>query len=182
MGSFDNTGNSPIPGGSLAKPVMIALGALLVGKMLKGNKDEAQPDPPLSQDASPETGDGILGSILGGVGSMLGGADAGSAQAAPMPGELSGGLGSLLEKLTQAGHGDKVQSWLGQGENAPIDPNHLGDAIGSSTINQVAQHAGIDPQELLTQLSQVLPGVVDKLTTGGKIPDLNELSSLLQNR
>ncbi|MFC0245121.1 YidB family protein [Falsochrobactrum ovis] len=180
MGSFDNTGNSPVPGGSLAKPVMIALGALLVGKMLKGNKDEAEQPAPLSEGTSTGAGEGMLGSILGGVGNMLG--DAGNAQAAPMPGELSGGLGSLLEKLTQAGHGDKVQSWLGQGENAPIDPNHLGDAIGSSTINQVAQHAGIDPQELLTQLSQVLPGVVDKLTTGGKIPDLNELSSLLQNR
>src|SRR5690606_18675111 len=152
MGSFDNTGNPPIPGGSLAKPVMIALGALLVGRMLKGNKDEAQQATPLSEDASTDARAGILGSILGGVGNMLG--DTGNAQSAPMPGDLSGGLSSLLEKLTQAGHGDKVQSWLGQGENAPIDPNHLGDAIGSSTINQVAQHAGIDPQELLTQLSQ----------------------------
>lgn len=178
MGSFDNTGNSPIPGGSLAKPVMIALGALLVGKMLKGNNAEPQQASDTSPPVPDQSGGGILGSILGG----LGGAMAGNAAATPAPGSLAGGLGGLLEQLKQAGHGEKVDSWLGQGENAPIDPGQLGDAIGQSTLSQVAQHAGIDPQELLGQLSQVLPGVVDKLTANGKVPDLSELSKLLQNR
>lgn len=85
MGSYDdNSGNSPIPGGSLAKPVLIALGALLIGKMLKGNSEEteatqAQPVPVPDQS---QAGGGLLGGILGGLGGLLGGA------AAEMPQQL----------------------------------------------------------------------------------------------
>lgn len=186
MGSYDdNSNNSPIPGGSLAKPVLIALGALLVGRLLKGGDDEAEqpaaiPDQTANQGQS---GGGLLGGILGGLGGLLGGAAAGNASAAPSaPGSLGGGLGGLLEQLTQAGHADKVDSWVGQGENASIEPGQLGDALGQKTLSEIAEHAGIDPQVLLNQLSQVLPGVVDKLTSGGKVPDASELSKLLQNR
>jgi hypothetical protein len=31
-----------------------------------------------------------------------------------------GGLGALLDRLCNAGHGDAVTSWLGSGQNAPI--------------------------------------------------------------
>jgi len=216
MGSYDDNSNgSPIPGGSLAKPIMIALGALLVGKMLGGSKEEpaptqAQPVPDQSQaggglgdllggllgggaagnaSAAPSAGQagglggGLLGGILGGLGGLLGGAAAGNASAAPSaPGPLSGGLGGLLEQLNQAGLGEKVESWVGQGQNHPIEPGQLGDAIGQKTLSEIAQHAGIDQQELLNQLSQVLPGLVDKLTANGQVPDTNALSKLLQGR
>lgn len=183
MGSYDdNSGNSPIPGGSLAKPIMIALGALLIGKMLKGNSDEpaetqAQPVPDQSQ-----AGGGLLGGILGGLGGLLGGAAAGNASAAPAPGPLGGGLGGLLDQLKQAGLGEKVDSWVGQGENHPIEPGQLGDALGQKTLGEIAAHAGIDQQDLLNQLSQVLPGLVDKLTANGQVPDTSALSKLLQGR
>lgn len=188
MSNYDDNSNSPIPGGSLAKPVMIALGALLVGKLLGGHKDEpeqaVQPAQPQADNSlgglAGGLGGGLLGSVLGGLGGLLGGAAAGNAANAPAaPGPLSGGLGGLLEQLKQSGLGDKVDSWVGQGDNAPIEPGHLGEALGHNTINELAQHAGIDPQELLAQLSQVLPGLVDKLTTGGQVPDTNELSKLL---
>ncbi|MGU3400183.1 YidB family protein [Brucellaceae bacterium D45D] len=188
MSNNDDNSNSPIPGGSLAKPVMIALGALLVGKMLGGHKEEpveeqAQADSSLGGglgSLAGGLGGGLLGSVLGGLGGLLGGASAGNAANAPAaPGPLSGGLGGLLEQLKQSGLGDKVDSWVGQGENAPIEPGHLGEALGHNTINELAQHAGIDPQELLGQLAQVLPGLVDKVTAGGQVPDTNELSKLL---
>jgi uncharacterized protein YidB (DUF937 family) len=186
MGSYDdNSGNSPIPGGSLAKPVLIALGALLIGKMLKGNSEEteatqAQPVPVPDQS---QAGGGLLGGILGGLGGLLGGAAAGNASAAPSaPGSLGGGLGGLLDQLKQAGLGEKVDSWVGQGTNHSIEPGQLGDAIGQKTLSEIAQHAGIDQQELLDQLSQVLPGLVDKLTTNGQVPDASSLSKLLQGR
>ncbi len=184
MSNYDDNSNSPIPGGSLAKPVMIALGALLVGKLLGGHKDDpAQAQINQQPQADSGVGGGLLGSVLGGLGGLLGGAAAGNAANAPAaPGPLSGGLGGLIDQLKQAGLGDKVDSWVGQGQNAPIEPGHLGEALGSNTINELAQHAGIDPQELLGQLSQVLPGLVDKLTAGGQVPDTNELSKLLNNR
>lgn len=185
MGSYDdNSGNSPIPGGSLAKPVLIALGALLIGKMLKGNSDETEATPaqPVPVPDQSQAGGGLLGGILGGLGGLLGGAAAGNASAAPAPGPLGGGLGGLLDQLKQAGLGDKVDSWVGQGSNHPIEPGQLGDAIGQKTLGEIAQHAGIDQQELLEQLSQVLPGLVDKLTANGQVPDASSLSKLLQGR
>lgn len=188
MGSYDdNSKNSPIPGGSLAKPVLIALGALLVGKMLKGHSDEPQQPTSIPDQSTPQqadSGGGLLGGILGGLGGLLGGALAsGGASSAPAaPGPLGGGLGGLLDQLKQAGLGDKVDSWVGQGNNHQIEPGQLGDALGQKTLSEVAAHAGIDQQELLNQLSQVLPGLVDKLTSNGQVPDANELSRLLHNR
>lgn len=75
-----------------------------------------------------------------------------------------------------------MDSWVGQGSNHPIEPGQLGDAIGQKTLSEIAEHAGIDQQELLNQLSQVLPGLVDKLTTNGQVPDASALSKLLHGR
>ena len=54
--------------------------------------------------------------------------------AASPDGGLVGGLGGLLEKLQSAGHGDAVKSWLGPGQNQPIEPGQLGSALGQKTI------------------------------------------------
>lgn len=189
MGSYDdNSSNSPIPGGSLAKPVLIALGALLIGKMLKGHSEEPEQPASIPDHSAPQQADsgggGLLGGILGGLGGLLGGAlsSGGAASAPAAPGPLGGGLGGLLDQLKQAGLGDKVDSWVGQGGNHQIEPGQLGDALGSKTLSEIADHAGIDQQELLNQLSKVLPGLVDKLTANGQVPDTNELSRLLHNR
>ncbi len=125
--------------------------------MLKGNSEEteatqAQPVPVPDQS---QAGGGLLGGILGGLGGLLGGAAAGNASAAPSaPGSLGGGLGGLLDQLKQAGLGEKVDSRVGQGTNHSIEPGQLGDAIGQKTLSEIAQHAGIDQQELLDQLSR----------------------------
>lgn len=148
MGIFDDA----VPGGSIAKPVMIALGALLVGKLLGGGG--GQPDPAATQQAgTPQSGDG----------------------------GLLGGLGGLLGKLTEAGHGDTVDSWVKPGPNQPISPGSLGNALGSQTISDLARQAGISEDELLQQLSRVLPGVVDKVTPQGQMPSLDQLSSLFRS-
>ncbi|MGU3574677.1 YidB family protein [Brucellaceae bacterium C25G] len=199
MGMTDeNSPKTPIPGGSLAKPVMVALGALLVGRMLSGKHDEADqqqtiepPHQPSSDNShSSPSGGGLLGAVLGGLGGLLAGAASGSASSAPtssgsntgLGGVLSGGLGGLLDQLNKAGHGNKVDSWLGQGDNAAIEPDQLGSAIGQKTLSEIAQQAGINEQELLAQLSQVLPGLIDKLTANGKVPDMHEITKLLQKQ
>lgn len=55
MGLFDNA----VPGGNITKPLMIALGALLVGKMLSGKSAE-QPDQPQSPVPTGTSADGGL--------------------------------------------------------------------------------------------------------------------------
>lgn len=146
MGIFDDA----VPGGNISKPIMIALGALLVGKLLSGRGGQEAGD---AQQADAQAGDG----------------------------GLLGGLGGLLGKLTEVGQGSAVDSWVKPGPNQPIAPGHLENALGSQTISDLARQAGVSEEELLQQLSKVLPGVVDKLTPQGQVPDQNQLAALLRS-
>jgi len=152
MGLFDDA----VPGGSISKPLMVVLGALLAGKMMGGFGGGAAAAPTPSPGAAPQPGTGGMFEGMGG---------------------LAGGLGGLLQRLGYAGHTEVANSWVGTGPNAPIQPNQLNAALGQTTVTDLARHAGMTEQELLAQLSRVLPGVVDKLTPGGRIPDQSEISS-----
>jgi uncharacterized protein YidB (DUF937 family) len=152
MGMLDDVMNKALPGGSLSKPLMVALGALLVGKMMGG-----------SSGGSGQSRDPSIVPQAGDPGSPDGG--------------LLGGLGGLLDKLQNAGHGDTVNSWLGSGPNKPIDPGQLGSALGPKTVSNLAQQTGVNEQDLLAQLAKTLPGLVDQLTPNGRIPSLQELAN-----
>lgn len=112
----------------------------------------------------------ILGSVLGG--GSLNNSPLRSILASILSGEGGGlpGLGGLLQQLTQAGHGDVANSWVGNGENRPIDPSALGQVFGQDRVNQWAQQTGMAPNDLLHQLSQFLPKAVDTMTPEGKVP------------
>ena len=90
------------------------------------------------------------------------------------------GLGGLLAKLQQGGLGNAANSWVGSGQNQPVSPGQLGPALGPNIIKALAQQSGLSEDELTRQLSQDLPGVVDKLTPNGRLPTLTELSRLMQ--
>ena len=92
-------------------------------------------------------------------------------------GGLLGGLGGLLDKLQKGGLGNVTNSWVGSGQNQPVSPGQLGPALGSDLIKALAQRSGLSEEELTKQLSQVLPGAVDKLTPAGRLPTLAELST-----
>jgi uncharacterized protein YidB (DUF937 family) len=167
-GGLDDILNNAVPGG-LSKPLMIALGTLLVGKMMGG---------------------AFGGASAGGAqqGSGASGAAGGQqTQSSPTPvpqsgadaGSLLGGLGGLLNKLNDAGHDDKVNSWVGSGQNKPIESHQLGTALGSRTVSDLAQQSGLSEQDLLSQLAKSLPGVIDKLTPGGRVPTMQELTQIL---
>jgi len=93
-------------------------------------------------------------------------------------GGLLGGLGELLEKLQQGNLGDVAKSWVGNGQNQPISPGSLGSALGPSIVKTLAEKTGLSEQEVTAQLSQVLPGFVDKLTPQGRLPTQDELARL----
>ncbi|WP_420959776.1 YidB family protein [Brucella sp. IR073] len=141
MGLFDDASGQAVPGGGLAKPLMLALGALFVGKMLSGGGSQDA-----AQDSSSQSG---------------------------------GGLSGLLNKLSNAGHGDKVSSWIGNGPNQPIEPAQLGQALGPQTVSNLAQQSGMSEDDVLSQLSQNLPGIIDKLTANGQVPSEQDLAKLL---
>jgi uncharacterized protein YidB (DUF937 family) len=82
-----------------------------------------------------------------------------------------GGLNGLVDKFKQAGMGDVVASWIGTGENAPISADQLSGVLGGDLVGKVASQLGMDPSQLSGQLAQMLPGLVDKLTPNGAIPE-----------
>jgi uncharacterized protein YidB (DUF937 family) len=151
MGLFDDAVQDAVPGGNLAKPIMIALGALLLKNMFsKGSAPAPAPQP-----------------VPTGAPSLPGGGDG--------DGGLMGGLGDLLDKFQKAGHGQTVDSWVGKGPNQPIQPGQIGGALGQTTISDLARQAGVSEQDLLNGLAQALPGVIDKLTPNGRLPTAAEL-------
>ena len=81
-----------------------------------------------------------------------------------------GGLGGLVDRFRQGGFEDILKSWIGTGENKPIAPNQLQSALGPETVDHLAQETGMPRDDLLAQLSQLLPGVIDKLTPEGQLP------------
>ena len=92
---------------------------------------------------------------------------------------ILGGLGGLLNKLEQGGLGDQTKSWVGSGQNQPVSPSQLGQALGPSILKTVSQLTGLSEYDLTKQLSQVLPGDVNGLTPNGRLPTVAELSKMI---
>jgi uncharacterized protein YidB (DUF937 family) len=113
-----------------------------------------------------------MGGSMGGLGGMLGGSRDGMGMGG---GLLGGGLGGLLSAFQQSGHGDIAQSWVNHGENHPIAPNQLMDALGPDTVDQLQQQTGMPREDLLSELSHTLPHVVDQLTPEGRLPTDDEM-------
>ena len=84
-----------------------------------------------------------------------------------------------MNKLEQGGLGDQTKSWVGSGQNQPVSPSQLGQALGPSILKTVSQLTGISEDDLTKQLSQVLPGVVNGLTPNGRLPTVAELSKMM---
>jgi uncharacterized protein YidB (DUF937 family) len=179
-GSADNA----VPKGNVTKPIVLALLALLASGALS-RKSASGP-------SAGSSGDNPLGGLLGGLLGGGGGSRGGGAGGNPLGGMLGGGalggllgsgLGSLLNQFQQTGHGDTIDSWIGTGQNRAISPQQLGSALSPDVIRQLSEQSGLDRDDLLSRLSQALPGVVDQLTPQGQLPaevDLsdNELSRL----
>ena len=107
----------------------------------------------------------------GGLGSVLGGAAAGSV--------LSGGLGNIIKELQDSGHGRAAQSWVGTGANEEIAPKDLANALGSQTLNTLSKQTGLSVDDLLAGLSQHLPDLVDQLTPNGRLPTNEEAARMV---
>jgi uncharacterized protein YidB (DUF937 family) len=147
MAGLNDMIRSAFPDGNVAKPLMLALGALLAsGALFRQGAGQTA-----SAGSQPTTDTSDAGGMLG-------------------------GLGGLLNKLQQGGLGNETKSWVGSGQNQPVSPGQLGSALGPNIIKTLAQQSGLSEDELTKQLSQVLPGFVDKLTPGGRLPTVAELS------
>ncbi len=111
----------------------------------------------------------ILNAIVGMLGQQGGGGQGGL-----------GGLAGLVQAFQQSGLGHVADSWVGTGANHPVSADQLSQVLGSDRVAGFARQLGIDPQDALGHLTQMLPQVVDKLTPNGQIPqgDLGGLGNL----
>ena len=177
-------------------PMMMALLGLLAYKAIKGggleNMLRGGPAGQGQAPAAPGAGGG-LGDILGGI---LGGGTTGRTPGSPGPGGLgdilggllgggntgsaiNGGLRNLINDMQQNGHGAAAQSWVGNGPNQAISPTDLANALGADDIDAVAKQTGMPRDQLLSQLSQHLPELVNQMTPDGRLPTDQEANSRL---
>lgn len=78
-------------------------------------------------------------------------------------------IAGIAEKLKEGGLGDQVTSWLGDGDNAPVSADEVTSAIGSDKIGEMASMLGVDASSAAETLSQVMPSLMDKLSSGGSL-------------
>jgi uncharacterized protein YidB (DUF937 family) len=150
MAGLNDTIRNAFPGG-VGKPLMLALGALLAsGVLTRGGSGQTA-----SAGSQPATDTTDAGGVLG-------------------------GLGGLLNKLQQGGLADQTKSWVGTGQNQPVSPNQLGQALGPNIIKTLSQMTGVSEDELTKQLSQGIPVIVNQLTPNGKLPTVAELSKMIE--
>ena len=99
-----------------------------------------------------------------------GGGASATPAAAQIPGGLTGALGGLVSHMQANGAGAAANSWVGTGANLPITGAQLSQALGPDLVNKISASTGMTPDQILAQLSQVLPQVVDHLTPKGQLP------------
>ncbi len=96
-----------------------------------------------------------------------------------------GGLEGLLDRFRDLGLDDAVRSWVSNGKNMPVGRDDVIRALGAPRIAELAQAAGIPPELAATELSNLLPQLVDRLTPAGKVPDkagFNDALEALKNK
>ena len=80
-----------------------------------------------------------------------------------------GGLGAIVTKLEQAGFGEQVKSWIGNGQNLPITADQLRQVLGNDTVRQIAAKYNIPIDQVSEVLAHQLPVAVDRASPDGKL-------------
>jgi uncharacterized protein YidB (DUF937 family) len=120
-----------------------------------------------------------LGSVLGGSNNPLASGILQMIQNQP------GGLEGMVQSFHDKGLGGLVSSWISNGPNPPITSDQVHQVLGSDQVKALAAKAGISPDAAGAAIAQILPGLVDKLTPNGSVPDHSNVmdlaSSILKN-
>jgi uncharacterized protein YidB (DUF937 family) len=89
-----------------------------------------------------------------------------------------GGLDGLVKKFQEAGLGDKIQSWIGGGENLPISADEVKRVL-PDTVNDLAGETGKGADEVAGTIADTLPEIINKVTPDGVLPDASSLMDKL---
>ena len=112
---------------------------------------------------------GLFDSVAGAVLGKLGGDKGTMVQVAMDLFNQNGGLAGVLEKFKTGGFAEQADSWVSKSENLSISAEQITQVLGSSTISNIADKLGMDPDEISTKIAEYLPQVIDKMTPEGEV-------------
>lgn len=81
-------------------------------------------------------------------------------------------LGSLLNNMQGGDLMALAKSWLSDGPNQAVQPGQLSQIFGDEKIAAFAKQLGLSPDKALTGLTEAVPVVVDKSSSGGSLLDM----------
>jgi OmpA-OmpF porin, OOP family len=84
----------------------------------------------------------------------------------------NGGIAGFFSRFQQAGLGNLVSSWMGNGDNNPVSANQLEQALGGDTLDRLAASAGLPVAAAAPAMAFMLPKVMNLLTPDGVIPNV----------
>jgi uncharacterized protein YidB (DUF937 family) len=149
--------------------------------------------------------DGVIGNVLGSVLGGNQGQGQGQDSLGSQPGQLAGsnkaqsgnmllqlalsmlqqngGLEGLLGKFREGGLSRQADSWVGTGQNMNISADQFQQIFGSSTISDLASRLGVSEQKAGSEMAQILPEVINRLTPEGQVPESSndEISQALSS-
>ena len=152
---FGSESGPAVPGGNVAKPLIVALLALLASRYFGGKKQETAPEMPQLPDPAPQS------------------------LPDPSPGNVLDGLGGLIKQFQQKGLADVVDSWVGSGKNKIVAPDQIYVALGGDVVDDLSRRTGLTRDQVVAELARMLPNVVDNLTPDGRLPTRQEVMRLM---
>ena len=91
-----------------------------------------------------------------------------------------GGIAGLQKMFQEKGLGNIISSWISTGQNLPISADQLQNVLQGGTLQNMANKSGMDPSQLTSIFSQLMPHAVDQMTPNGQIPDSSALSQMMK--
>ena len=94
-------------------------------------------------------------------------------------GGLLGGNGSfdissLLGNLNNSNLQEVVSSWIGNGENLPIDADGVKELLGEEKLQEFASKLDLDTDNASNVLASSLPQLIDNATNDSAVSDMLE--------
>lgn len=81
--------------------------------------------------------------------------------------DAPGGISAFIDKFKSAGLAREASEWLGNPDSAALAPSQVQQALGSTTVNSIAQKVGLSGSAASAALGYLIPKVVGQLTPGG---------------
>jgi uncharacterized protein YidB (DUF937 family) len=124
---FGSNQNPAVPGGSVAKPLIIALLALLAARSFGGKGGDAPAKPTAAPAPQPQSQPNAL----------------------PDPGSILDGLGGLIKQFQQKGLGDAINSWVNTGTNKDISSGQVSEALPRDVVDELARRTGLSRDQVV---------------------------------